>query len=404
MELTDSLKTFFTETVETLKGSTRRLFIARAVVLLGRGGASRAEQQLSWNRGTIRKGHHELVSGLRCLDAYAWRGRPRAEVRLPQLVEDLRAIVDSQSQTDPSFKTTRLYTRLSAAELRQQLITQKGYTEAELPTRRTLSTKLNQLGYHLRRVAKRKPKQKLPETDAIFERLHEVNAAADQSEEVLRLSLDTKALVKIGPFSRGGVSRVAVAAADHDFKPTATLTPWGILLPRYGDLFLYCSTTKVTSDFMLDCLTDLWRTVLRPRFPQVKLLVLNQDNGPENHSRRTQFLKRIVEFALAEQLCIRLAYYPPYHSKYNPVERCFGVLEKHWNGAILDEVETALRYAESMTWKGKHPLVKLVTTVYETGVRLTQAAMKELEKQVQRLPQLGKWFVDIIPPALVLDV
>ena len=155
---------------------------------------------------------------------------------------------------------------------------------------------------------------------------------------------------------------------------------------------------------MLDCLTDLWRTVLRPRFPQVKLLVLNQDNGPENHSRRTQFLKRIVEFALAEQLCIRLAYYPPYHSKYNPVERCFGVLEKHWNGAILDEVETALRYAESMTWKGKHPLVKLVTTVYETGVRLTQAAMKELEKQVQRLPQLGKWFVDIIPPALVLDV
>jgi Rhodopirellula transposase DDE domain len=404
MEITDALKTFFTETVETLKGSNRRLFIARTVVLLGRGGASRAERELGWNRSTIRKGQHELVSGLRCLDAYAGRGRSRVEAHLPNLLDDLRALVDRQSQTDPSFKTTRLYTRLSAAEIRQQLITQKGYTEAELPTRRTLSTKLNALGYHLRRVAKSKPKKKLPETDAIFERVHQINAAADQADEVLRLSLDAKALVKIGEFSRGGVSRVAVAAADHDFKPKATLTPFGFLLPKYDDLFLYCSTSKVTSDFIVDCLTALWQTVLRPRFPQVKMLVLNQDNGPENHSRRTQFLKRIVEFALEQQLCIRLAYYPPYHSKYNPVERCFGVLENHWNGAILDEVETAVQFAESMTWKGKHPIVKLVTTVYQTGVRLTHAAMKELEKRVRRLPKLGKWFVDIVPPTLVLDV
>jgi hypothetical protein len=133
------------------------------------------------------------------------------------------------------------------------------------------------------------------------------------------------------------------------------------------------------------------------------MLVLNQDNGPENHSRRTQFLKRIVEFTVEHTLMVRLAYYPPYHSKYNPVERGFGVLENHWNGALLDEVETALKFAESMTWKGKHPIVQLVTAVYQTGVRLTRAAMKEVEKHVQRLPTLGKWFVDIVPPALAVD-
>ena len=404
MELTDSLKTFFAATVETLRGSNRRLFIARTVLLLGHGGASRAEQQLGWNRGTIRKGLHELQSGLPCLDATTLRGRLRTEVQLPHLLEDVRALVDAQSQTDPTFKTSRLYTRLTAAEVRAQLITRKGYTDAELPTRRTLSTKLNALGYPLRRVAKRKPQKKIPQTDAIFEQVHQINTAADQAADVLRLSMDTKAPVKIGPFSRGGRSRVAVAAADHDFKPKATFTPLGILLPKYGDLFLYGSTSKVTSDFMVDCLEDLWATVLQPRFPQVKMLVLNQDNGPENHSRRTQFLKRIVEFALAASLRIRLAYYPPYHSKYNPVERCFGVLERHWNGALLDEVETARRYAESMTWKGRHPMVKLVTRAYRTGVRLTQAAMKEVEKQVQRFPQLGKWFVDIIPPTLAVDI
>lgn len=403
MELTDSVKTLFVETAQALKGATRRLFLARGVKALGPGGAQQAERELGWNRVTVRKGQHELDSGLICLDAFSWRGRKRAEVRLPNLLNDLRALVDSQSQTDPSFKTTRLYTRLSAAEVRQQLITQKGYTEDELPTTRTLSTKLNELGYHLRKVAKSKPKKKRPETDAIFEQVHQINAAADQADEVLRLSMDAKAPVKIGDFSRGGVSRVEVAAADHDFKPTATLTPWGFLLPKYDDLFLYFSTSKITSDFIVDRLSDLWCTFLRPRFPQVKLLVLNQDNGPENHSRRTQFLKRIVEFTVEHHLMVRLAYYPPYHSKYNPVERSFGVLENHWNGALLDEVETALKFAESMTWKGKHPIVQLVTTVYPTGVRLTQAAMKEVEKRVQRLPSLGKWFVDIVPPALAAD-
>jgi hypothetical protein len=403
VELTDSLKTLFIETAQTLKGAARRLFMARVVKTLGPGGSQQAERELGWNRSTLRKGRHELESGLTCLDAFGCRGRTRAEERLPHLREDIRALVDSQSQTDPSFKTTRLYSRLSAAEVRQQLIIQKGYTEDELPTARTLSTKLNELGYHLRKVVKSKPKKKLPETDAIFEQVHQINAAADQADDALRLSMDAKTPVKIGDFSRGGVNRIEVAAADHDFKPKATLIPWGFLLPKYDDLFLYMSTSKITSDFIVDSLSDLWRTCLRPRFPQVKLLVLNQDNGPENHSRRTQFLKRIVDFTVEYQISVRLAYYPPYHSKYNPVERCFGVLEQHWNGTLLDETQTALKFAESMTWKGKHPIIKVVTTVYQTGVRLTQAAMKKLEQRVQRLPTLGKWFVDIVPPMLAVD-
>ena len=95
-------------------------------------------------------------------------------------------------------------------------------------------------------------------------------------------------------------------------------------------------------------------------------------NGPENNSRRTQFLKRMVAFAQQWQIKVRLAYYPPYHSKYNPVERCWGVLENYWNGEILDEIETALRFAETMTWKGKHPHVELVPDTYRTGIRLTR--------------------------------
>jgi transposase len=206
--------------------------------------------------------------------------------------------------------------------------------------------------------------------------------------------MDAKATVKIGPFSRGGKSRVEVAAADHDFQAEAAVTPVGIFLPATDELFLSLVTSKVTSDCLVDRLEQWWERV-RARFAHITTLVVNLDNGPENHSRRTQFMLRLLEFAQKSGLTLRLAYYPPYHSKYNPVERCWGILENHWNGSLLDSVETVLKFAASMTWKGQHPVVEVVTTGYETGVKLTKQAMQQVEAHLERLADLDKWFVDI---------
>ncbi len=216
---------------------------------------------------------------------------------------------------------------------------------------------------------------------------------------MLRVSIDAKATVKVGPFSRGGKSRVPVAAADHDFQPEATVTPVGILLPALDELFLYGVTSRVTSDCLVDRLAQWWEAV-RARFPHITTLVLNLDNGPESHSRRTQFMARLVEFARRYRLTVRLAYYPPYHSKYNPIERCWGILEQHWNGTLLDSIDTVVQFAATMTWKGKRPVVALVTTAYQRGVTLTQEAMAAVEAELTRLPGLEKWFVDIDGPAL----
>ena len=109
---------------------------------------------------TIRKGKHELRTGIECVDAVNQRGRQKAEEKLPKLLEDIQEIVDSQSQIDATFQTNRLYTRLSAKEVRRQLILQKGYQDEELPTAKTIGGKLNQLGYHLKAVVKSKPKKK----------------------------------------------------------------------------------------------------------------------------------------------------------------------------------------------------------------------------------------------------
>lgn len=235
--------------------------------------------------------------------------------------------------------------------------------------------------------------KKIAETDAIFGHVHRANRIADESEGVVRISMDTKANVNIGPFSRGGYSRQSVNACDHDFKPDAVLKPFGMFLPETDETFLYFTQGNVTADFMVDALEDLWPTI-KARF-NPHTIVINADNGPENHSRRTQFMKRLVDFAIENEVSLSLVYYPPYHSKYNPVERVWGVLENHWKGQLLDSIEKALGFARTMTYNGRNPLVKLVDGIYEKGIKLTQKAMQHIENMIERVPGIEKWAVDI---------
>jgi len=396
MELTRIVKKIFIETAKTLKGSTRRLFMARVVKSLGKGGQRRAEIELRWNRRTIRKGTHELESGFRCYDNFASRGRKPVEQHLPNLLSDITAIAEAESQTDPTFKTTRLYIRLSAAAVREQLIKQKDYSDEQLPCEDTIRTKLNELGYHPKKVKKSQPLKKIPETDAIFEQVAQVNAETDADKTALRMSVDAKGTVLLALLSRGGFNRLEVKALDHDFRPAEKVTPVGVFLPQYNELYIFLVTGPVTSDALVDCIRTVWAMIAN-RFSLVQTLVINQDNGPECHSRRTQFMSRITQLADQFQLNIQLAYYPPYHSKYNPVERAWGVLENYWNGSLLDSLETVFHFAQNMTYNGVHPVVKIVKKTYCTGVKLTKNAMEELEKRFERLPGLEKWFVLIRP-------
>ena len=160
MELTSQVKEYLQGTADSLRGAGRRLFLARTVRWLGPDGQRQAERELGWNRVTIRKGMHELTTGIRCVDAFCLRGRKRAEQHLPELLTDIKALVDDQCQTDPSFQTRRLYTRLTAAAVREQLVLQKGYTQEQLPSAETIRCKIHQLGYRLRKVQKCKPKKR----------------------------------------------------------------------------------------------------------------------------------------------------------------------------------------------------------------------------------------------------
>ena len=159
-EITPELRKFLNETRSKLKGSERREFMANVVLLLGRGGQSRAERELGWDRKTIGKGIKELKTGIRCIDNFSGRGRHRAEHYLPNLLEDIKQIVEPVSQCDPTFRSTQLYSPLTAAEVHRRLIEEQNYTQDELPTVRTINNKLNELGLRLKKVDKCKPKKK----------------------------------------------------------------------------------------------------------------------------------------------------------------------------------------------------------------------------------------------------
>jgi hypothetical protein len=211
------------------------------------------------------------------------------------------------------------------------------------------------------------------------------------------LSIDCKATVKIGEFSRGGLTRGDNRASDHDMGCKEKYVPCGIVDETSGALALTFGSSYKTSDFIADVIADKWEAMDEHEQASTSQIQIKMDNGPESSGRRTQFLHRMVQFADAIQKPIRLLYYPPYHSKYNPIERCWGILELKWNGTKLIDAETMLEWAKQMTWKGLHPVVKLSRKVYNKGITLGKAAMQAVEARLERHPELPKYDILINP-------
>ena len=201
--------------------------------------------------------------------------------------------------------------------------------------------------------------------------------------------------MSVGGKTRTGSDGEVTKGWDHDPPAKQKLVPFGILMVAGGALMLLFGSHE-TSDAWVDALR-MWWSLVKADLGQVKRLVIYLDNGPKNSGRGTQFLKRMVEFADGSGLEIRLVYYPPYHSKYNRIERCWSSLEKKWNGVLLDRLKVVLQCALRMRWKGRHPTVRRLDGVYPQGVRLTAKQMRPYEARLQRSVTLPKYDIVIKP-------
>jgi len=213
------------------------------------------------------------------------------------------------------------------------------------------------------------------------------------------LSIDCKATVAIGDVSRGGLTRGDHRACDHDLGLYEKYIPCGMVDEDSAQLRITFGSSFKTSDFIVDAIEAWWAALAETEQVAMTRLQIKMDNGPESSGRRTQFLQRMVAFCDVIGKPIHLLYYPPYPSKYNPIERCWGILELHWNGTKLVDVETMMEWAKSMTWKGISPIAELSRKVYQKGVALSKRAMQAVEARLTRHAELPKWEILILPAA-----
>ena len=306
---------------------------------------------------------------------------------------DIEAIVDDESQIDPQFRTQRCYVKISAAYIRKELVLHKSYGLGDFCLK-TVNNMLNRLGYTLKKVLKTKPLKKIPETDAIFENVRKHHQSAKSNPRILRVSVDVKAKVKVGNLSRKGYSRTKKAPEtdDHDHHWTDVLAPFGLHEVNTGNTFLVFGNSKETPDFIADCF-EWWWEERQFMTEEYDVLMIDLDNGTSVAGITRRFLQRMVAFSKKIGIPIQLVYYPPYHSKYNMVERFWAALENYWSPLVLDTVENTIRIAEKVVWKGMNPIVHFLDRTYKKGVKVNAEEFKELQKFIKRNPLLPKWDV-----------
>jgi hypothetical protein len=217
------------------------------------------------------------------------------------------------------------------------------------------------------------------------------------SEGVKRWRIDGQATVKLGEFARGGVTRGDHRARDHAMGCKEKDIPCGIVDEESAARHSTFGSSYKTRDFIVDTIEATWNAMDEQEQAKTSLMQINMDNGPERRGRRTPFLSRMVPCAEVINRPMHWLSSPPYHRKYHPIERGWGLLELQWNGATLLDVETMLGWAKKMTWKGLHPVVELSRQVYTKGIALGKVAMEAVEARLKRDSQLPKYDIVINP-------
>jgi len=234
------------------------------------------------------------------------------------------------------------------------------------------------MGYNLKKVQKTKPLKKIPETDAIFENLREKKEIAKSKDNVVLISIDTKDKVLIGPYSRKGKNRIKVDAVDHELTNNCVI-PFGILDIKNNKPYFYNYNHKPTSEAIVEAIEDFWQNNYQ-NSNKTRLSIL-LDNGPDNGGYRTSFLYNLHMFSLKYNITVELIYYPPYHSKYNPIERLWARLENVWNGSLIETIEICNSFMKNLTWKDEIASVKFIDKIYEKGITIDKSIMKKLESE-----------------------
>ena len=373
---------------------TRMKMIGSLVMDINGNCISAVSRKLSCSRGFVKNCFEFVANGCEKQLSLEFRGIKRLTYKYPELEKDIEKIIENSLSVDPRFKKEEQYVNLSIKTIKKKLIETGKYQETSF-SESSLNNIVNQMGYNLKKVKKTKPLKKIEQTDDIFENVHNKKQEAIKDEHTALISIDTKDKVLLGPFSRGGKNRIQIEAVDHELTNDC-LIPFGILDIKTNKPSFFNFTSKPTSLDLVDCIEEFW--IEQYLNSNVKKLAILLDNGPDNSGVRTIFLKGLIDMSKKYGITIELIYYPPYHSKYNPVERLWARLENIWNGFLLETVDICLNFMKNLTWKNVLSITKLKEVKYEKGLTVSKNEMKRLEAHhIFRAKHIKKWSVIITP-------
>ena len=327
MSITQKLENDYKNIVENIKklpnSIERDLMIGALVADLGKRCISAISRAVGICREKVKPCYEKFKNGIQL--KIEFRGRKSILEKYSNIKKDIESIIENYKVVDSHFKTETLYISINPTIIIEELIDKYNYPP-KFACYNTIAKILKKMGYKYSKIPKTEVVDRIPETDAIFENINDnLEAINDSNEEIGAISIDDKATKKIGNFSDNGYSWQKLVALDHDTLFKYSVKPFGILDLKTNETFVTCTPYNSTAAFKVDCIEKY--IIKKNKQHKLKKLVIFLDNGPENSSRRNLWLKKLVKLSIKYDLIIQLVYYPPYHSKYNIIERVWAHIQ-----------------------------------------------------------------------------
>ena len=421
MSITEIINKFYIKSVNDIQNchnqEKKRNLVKELIGNLIQAGVTFSERELSKEIGISRQLVHKmileinnknkiffliiLINFLKLFVNIEIRGRKKFEINHPEIISDIEEICQNTKNIDKSIKGEIYYTDVTLRYVKEKLQSEKyNYIGKECPSIGTISRIMREcLGYKLIKIKKCLVYKRIEKTDAIFKNVFAKKEEMKNNDNIVAISIDDKVAKYIGKLSALGYSWLVKLAYDHDTNPDCIAKPFGIMDIKEKLVHVFCTLSNSTANFKVDCIEEFITQKLK-NTPNIEKLMIMLDNGPENSSRRKLWMFRVIELAIKFNIKIELVYYPPYHSKYNLIEHFWGVLQKHWSGMIIDNVDKLIGAINSTTWAGVNAIGYLKDkAIYEKGEKVDEDKLNDLIQKHVSYPDdnIKQWSLIIHP-------
>ena len=380
----------------SLSEKDKRRYAAFEARRLGRGGVKYVMKGLGCSKETIRKGFQELDSGP-SFDAPIRKkggGRKRA-LDIINRIDDIFLEVLKDNTAGNPMKENMFWTNLTQKEISEGM-KEKGIDISVTVVKQLLKKH----GYVKRKQQKKKTVKSCEGRDEQFRKIKKLRKIYEKTDNPI-ISIDAKKKEQIGNFYREGsvYAQESIQTYDHDFIDVSkgVVIPYGIYDIKKNTGFVNIGTSNDTSEFACDSMLCWWEKEGIKNYPNANSILVLCDGGGSNSSRRYVFKEELQKLVNEINMEIRIAHYPPYCSKYNPIEhRMFPHITRVCKGVVFESVDFVKELiGKTKTTKGFKVVANVIEKIYETGKKVAKGFKEKMKIRFDKI--LPKWNYRVIP-------